>query len=57
MPLEGCAMMAGVMNAAAMILSGYAMFTGDWSAMPASLVFSVIDILIVGYVLAMKYAH
>ena len=49
MPLEGCAMMAGVMNAIAMILAGYAMFTGDWSYMPVSVVCSVIDILIVGY--------
>lgn len=57
MPLEGCAMMAGLMNAAAMLLSGYAMLTGDWSCMPVSLACSVIDILIVGSVLAMKYCH
>lgn len=57
MPLEGCAMMAGLMNAISMILSGYAMFTGDWSCMPVSLVCSIIEILIVLFVLIMKHCH
>lgn len=55
MPEEACAMVCGILSFAIAIISWYVMFTGEWRGMVVSLVFTVIDFLIIGYVLALKF--
>ena len=57
MPEEACALVCGLLSVACAILSWFAMIEGDWECMIVALVFSAIDVLIIGYVLAVKYCH
>lgn len=55
MPEEACAMACGILSFGIAVISWYTMFTGEWRNMFVSLIFTVIDFLIIGYVLALKY--
>ena len=57
MPEEACAMVCGLLSAICTILSWYTMMEGDWECMVVALVFSIIDVFLIGYVLAVKYCH
>lgn len=57
MPEDACAFVCGILSFAIAIISWYVMFTGEWRGMVVSLGFTVIDLLIIGYVLIMKYGH
>lgn len=54
---EACAMVCGLLSAICTVLSWYAMMEGDWKCMVVTLVFSIINVFLIGYVLAVKYCH
>lgn len=57
MPEEACALACGLLSTACAILSWFTMVEGDWECMIVTLVFSIIDVLLISYVLAVKYCR
>lgn len=57
MPIEGCAFVCGIFSVICAVLSGYAMKTGDVSAMIVTVVCAAIVVLIASFVLVMRYVR
>ena len=55
MPEDACALVCGVLSFVIAIISWYVMFSGEWRGMVVSMTFTVIDFLIISYVLALKF--